>query len=173
MVGIRVNFSDEDKATEGRSAIYNALPTGDYECVISDMELKQVGPNSENAGKPMFKVTLTVENNDEADYNGRKFWPNVMLFETKGGNFFLAQFLKATGNADALNTGIIPDAEAFLGKSLIATVKRVRDSYAMKDAPEGAPMLFKNEVKGFLPLGGATATTKTATKRSGKSSFMP
>ena len=149
-MAFKINFSDEDRNQEGRSAVYNALPTADYPCVISDIDLAEVksGPNQ---GKFMFKVTLTVEDEESETANGRKFWPNIMLFEIQGGNWFLAQFLKATGNADALTTGNVPEAEAYLGKKVIANVKRVRDKYNEKDQPEGT-ILYKNEVKGFMPF---------------------
>ncbi len=161
-MAFKINFSDADRDQEGRSAIYNSLPTGDYPCVISDIDLAEVksGPNQ---GKFMFKVTLTVEDEENETANGRKFWPNVMLFEIQGGNWFLAQFLKATGNADALTTGNVPEAEAYLGKKVIANVKRVRDKYNEKDQPEDT-ILYKNEVKGFMPFSTETVAKGKAKK---------
>ncbi len=161
-MAFKINFSDADRDQEGRSAIYNSLPTGDYPCVISDIDLAEVksGPNQ---GKFMFKVTLTVEDEENETANGRKFWPNIMLFEIQGGNWFLAQFLKATGNADALTTGNVPEAEAYLGKKVIANVKRVRDKYNEKDQPEGT-ILYKNEVKGFMPFSTETVAKGKAKK---------
>lgn len=161
-MAFKINFSDEDRNQEGRSVIYSSLPTGDYPCVISDIDLAEVksGPNQ---GKFMFKVTLTVEDEENETANGRKFWPNVMLFEIQGGNWFLAQFLKATGNADALTTGNVPEAEAYLGKKVIANVKRVRDKYNEKDQPEGT-ILYKNEVKGFMPFSTETVAKGKAKK---------
>lgn len=161
-MAFKINFSDEDRNQEGRSAVYNALPTGDYPCVISDIDLAEVKSGS-NQGKFMFKVTLTVEDEENETANGRKFWPNVMLFEIQGGNWFLAQFLKATGNADALTTGNVPEAEAYLGKKVIANVKRVRDKYNEKDQPEGT-ILYKNEVKGFMPFSTETVAKGKAKK---------
>ena len=161
-MAFKINFSDEDRNQEGRSVIYNALPTGDYPCVISDIDLAEVKSGS-NQGKFMFKVTLTVEDEENEPANGRKFWPNVMLFEIQGGNWFLAQFLKATGNADALTTGNVPEAEAYLGKKVIANVKRVRDKYNEKDQPEGT-ILYKNEVKGFMPFSTETVAKGKAKK---------
>ena len=149
-MGFKINFSEEDRNVEARSAVFDPLPTGDYPCVISDMDLAEV-KNGPNQGKFMFKVTLTVEDPENEKANGRKFWPNIMLFEVKGGNWFLAQFLKATGNHDALVSGVVPEAEAFLGKELIANVRRVKDDYAMQGQPEGSPIIYKNEVKGFMP----------------------
>ena len=161
-MAFKINFSDEDRNQEGRSVIYNALPTGDYPCVISDIDLAEVKSGT-NQGKFMFKVTLTVEDETNETANGRKFWPNVMLFEIQGGNWFLAQFLKATGNADALTTGNVPEAEAYLGKKVIANVKRVRDKYNEKDQPDGT-ILYKNEVKGFMPFSTETVAKGRAKK---------
>lgn len=155
--GFKMNFSDDDKGTEGRSAVYLALPTGDYECMISDAEIKEV-KSGDNQGKSMLKVELTIQNNEVEEYNGRKFWCNVMLFDVEGGNWFIAMFLKATGNADALNTGNIPLPDAYLGKVVIATVKRLVNTYAMRGLPAGSPTIYKNEVKGFITDSSAAAT---------------
>lgn len=165
-MAFKINFSDEDKASEARSAVFDAVPTGDYPCYVTDVELAQV-KNGNNKGKDMFKVTLTVDDED-SEYNNRKFWPNVMLFEIEGGNWFLAQFLKATGNADALETGNVPDADAYIGKKLIANVRRMQDKYEWKS---GDPVKYKNEVKGFMPFGDGSKATTSKGKKS--NSLLP
>lgn len=168
-MAFKINFSDEDRNAEARSSVYNALPTGDYVCIVSDIDLAEV-KNGTNAGKLMFKVTLTVDDDDKPDNNGRKFWPNIMLFEISGGNWFLAQWLKATGNEDALTTGNVPEAEAYLGKKLIANVRRMKDDYAMQGAEPGTPQIYKNEVKGFMPL---TVENKEKGRAKKSTSILP
>lgn len=163
-MGFKIDFSEEDLKAEGSSTNYDALPAGDYPCVVSDIELKEVS-NGENKGKLMWRVTLTIEDDSpDAKYNGRKFWPNIMLFtvyDRKTGrpnNFYMAQWLKATGMAHAMETGEVPEADAFLGKKLIANVLRKKTSYNVQP---GDPAKYENTVKGFMPLDAAvTATAK-------------
>lgn len=153
-MAFKIDFSDSDKTAEGMSAVYAALPSGDYPCVVSDIELAEV-KSGDNQGKLMFKVTLTVEDDaPDAKYNGRKFWPNIMLFTVYGrdgkpNNFFLAQWLKATGNDSALDTGEVPEADAFLGKKILVGVTRKRRTYGVS---EGDPITYENAVKSFMPL---------------------
>lgn len=170
MPGFKIDFSDDDLKAEGSSAVFEAVPAGDYPCIISDLELVEV-KSGDNAGKLMFKATLTVED-EESPYNNRKFWCNLMLFTVYGkdgkpNNFFLSQFLKATGNADALETGVVPEADAFIGKKLLANVKRVRNTYNVAD---GDPITYKNEVKGFQPL---TVETVAKGKARKTNSLLP
>lgn len=163
-MSFKIDFSDSDLTAEGKSAVFDAMPTGDYTVVVSDAELAEV-KSGDNAGKLMMKVTLTIED-ESSPYNNRKLWANLMLFTVYGkdgkpNNFFMSQWLKATDNAHALETKEVPEAEAFLGKKLIAGVKRVRNSWK---AVEGDPITYKNEVKSFMPLNDENVKTGKAKK---------
>lgn len=152
-MSFKIDFSDSDLTAEGKSAVFEAMPTGDYPVIVSDAELVEVKEGSANAGKLMMKVTLTIED-EGSPFNNRKLWANLMLFtvfgkDGKPNNYFMSQWLKATDNAHALETGEVPEAEAFLGKKLIAGVKRTRNAWK---SVEGDPVTFKNEVKSFMPL---------------------
>lgn len=153
MAGFKIDFSEEDLKAEGSSAKYDPVPAGDYICVVSDAKIAEV-KSGDNKGKLMLKVELTVE--DEANpFNNRKFFPNIMLFTVydkqtgKPNNFYMAQWLKATGFAGALETGVVPEPEEFKGKKLIANVLRKKKSYGVDP---GAPAEYENTVKGFQPL---------------------
>ena len=163
MQDFKIDFTDADKSTTGARS-FEPMPTGFYEADITDIEIVEVA-SGDNKGKPMFKVEYTLS---DGDFANRKLWSNVMLFtvydkEGQPNNWFLAQFLKATGNADALTTGNVPEAEAYLGKKVIANVKRVRDKYNEQDQPEGT-ILYKNEVKGFMPFSTETVAKGKAKK---------
>lgn len=130
---IHVNFSDEEAGSEARS--FDPLPRGKYPVKITDIELRFV-KQGKNEGRPYWNVEFTVQ---EGDYDGRKVWTNVMLFD--GALYSLAQLLKATGNEAALRTGQIPDPDELISNDVIINVikKAATDEY---DA--------RNEVKGIL-----------------------
>lgn len=157
--GIRVNFSDQEAASEGKS--FDPIPSGRYLVAITDIELKE-STSEKNFGKPYWHMELTVQ---EGDHTDRKLWTNVMLFE--GALYSLSQLLKSTGNAEALKTGKIPPADSFIGKKVVAVVKRQVDKYLMEQDPTG-PKEFKNEVKGFQP-----ASAMVGAAGSASSSLLP
>lgn len=147
--GFKVNFSKSDLTSEASS--YEAVPSGDYICNVTGIELAKV-KNGNNAGKNMFKVEFTVDA-DNGEYVKRKFWSNIMLFEMEyrdgtTGNFILAQFLKATGNAAALTTGNVPSGPSFIGKKLVCVVTRKK-----QDPQYGEG--FRNNIAGYRALEGS------------------
>ena len=163
----KVDFTQDDVQQSG-ARDFEPIPTGIYEADITGIELVEV-QNGANKGKPMFKVEATLS---DEPYNNRKQWFNVMLFNLPSGNWFLAQFLKATGNGYALETGEIPSAEDFDGKHVSLSVKRVKDDYKNKKDPKpDGSTWFKNQVNGFkFDEEGATTTAKP---RSKKVSILP
>lgn len=171
-MGFKIDFSEEDLKAEGSSANFEPVPAGDYVCIVSDVELAEI-KKGDNAGKLMLHVTLTVED-EENPYNNRKFWPNIMLFTVydkktgKPNNFYMAQWLKATGFGGVLETGSeVPEPEEFKGKKLIANVQRKRKTYGV--APD-APAEYENVVKGFQPL---TTENVKAGKAKKTNSLLP
>ena len=164
----KLNFSDEDKASSVRG--YDPVPAGQYQLAVTDIELSEVARGA-NEGKPYFKVEFTSQEEDGPSKN-RKFWGNVMLFDLPSGNWFLAQFLKVTGNADALETGQVPGADAFMGKAVTAQISRVKDKYKNDEDPKPTgESWYKNEIKGFVVDDEDSVGTPTGRKK--KSSLLP
>ena len=164
----KLNFSEADKASSARG--FDAVPAGTYTLAVTDIELAEVkrGPNE---GKPFFKVEFTSQEEDGPTKN-RKFWANVMLFDVPSGNWFLAQFLKATGNSDALETGNVPGADGFMGKTVQAMVSRVKDKYKDEQDPKpNGEHWYKNEIKGFVVDDDEVTNTPAGRKK--KSSLLP
>ena len=159
-MSLKVNFSSEEAASEALS--FDPIPTGKYYARITNIETKECGPTSKNAGKPYWAVEFTIQ---DGDFENRKVWTNAMLFE--GALYTVAQILKATGHNDALQTGVIPDPDDLISKEVTVNVRKQRDSYAEERDGDGE-VQWKNEVKGIAAHGDA----KPAAKK-GKGSLLP
>lgn len=59
---------------------YKPLPPGRYEVVVS-----QVTPGKSEAGNVKFSLELTVVNNDNKDYNGRKIFHTLAITPPAAG----------------------------------------------------------------------------------------
>lgn len=167
---LRVNFSEEEAGSEARSL--EALPGGKYPCTIVEWELKQSGPGAKHPGKPYWALRLRV--NDGHKYEGRLFFPNVMLFE--GALYSLAQLDKAlagsgSGWGEVTSTGVIPHGDTLIGKEVTAVVTRKVDKYKIEqgewDPNSGEAKPVKNDVSGFLPISSSAGVT------SGSGTLMP
>ncbi len=172
MTAFKVDFTQDDVSTTGAKG-FEPLPSGFYEVDITDIEITEVksGPN---AGKPMFKVETTISEGEA--FENRKLWFNVMLFNLVGKdgssqNWFLAQFLKATGNGHALTTGEIPSVENFEGKHVTVSVRRKVDVYKTRNATDDKTY-YKNEVNGFK-LDDEAETPTTGKTRGKRNSLLP
>ena len=139
--GLRVDFSSKEAESEALS--FTPMPSGNYHVKITEITDKE-STSEKNYGKPYWNVEMTVQ---EGKYLDRKLWANVMLFE--GALYSLSQLLKATGHADAIKSGKIPNKEVFISKDVLIVVKKQLDEYAMRDADPDDPPIYKNEVKGF------------------------
>jgi hypothetical protein len=139
---------------EGKSTTLEPLPSGHYLMAITDIDLDQCGPDSKNPGKDMFKVELTVQ---DGDYENRKAWTNVMLFD--GALYSIAQMIKAQGvdikevgdSAEFQVPGFavneIPGPEYWMGKQFVCRVKLVGKR---KDPKTGKEYDERAEIKGFM-----------------------
>ena len=58
MTGLKVNFSDAEVSSEARS--FEALPTGEYYCRITDNVIKE-SQSEKNRGKPYWALEFTVQ----------------------------------------------------------------------------------------------------------------
>lgn len=153
---LKVNFSDEEAASEGRS--FEPIPGGSYFARCTDWEMKECGPESKNPGKPYWHLEFVIQ---DGPFEDRKLWGNVMLFE--GALYSLAQLMKAVGNWP-LKGGVVPDGSTLIGEPMILVVKKMRDKYKEEKDGDGETY-FKNEIGGYKKYEGAGSTTP-----SGKSS---
>lgn len=165
MTGLKVNFSEQEASSEARD--FSAIPSGKYYARITDVEDRECGPESKNAGKPYWNLEFTIQ---DGDFEDRKVWTNCMLFE--GALYTLSQLLKATGNEKAIKTGDIPDGESFVSKEVIISVKKQRDTYREQKDGDGEPQ-WKNEVKGILAFEGTSPSSGKGAVKAGSGSLLP
>jgi len=165
---IKVNFSAEEANSEART--FDAIPTGEYVANITKIEQKKVkaekpsGEKNDNAGKPWWNVQLKLTDaNENGEYKKRVLFASCMLFD--GALYSTAQLLKACGYENAIASGSIPAPDKLLGKEVVVVVQRLQDKFNMKKDPSGT-VIWKNDVKGFKPVGGAVA-------KAGSSSMLP
>lgn len=59
------------------NAGFSALPIGEYECIISKVEVTKA-----STGNQMLKVTLTVRDDVEQEGRKRKFFDNLVVMDT-------------------------------------------------------------------------------------------
>jgi len=145
---IRVDFSSEEAGSEGRS--FDPIPSGKYPFAVTDWSMEKCGPNSKNPGKPFWHLELTVQG---GEYDGRKLWANVMLFN--GALYSLAQLEKALFGVDiSEGSYTVRSGDELLGKEGIAIVRKQVDKYAIDQGEwDGkGPKPMKNEVKGYMAL---------------------
>lgn len=64
---LRTDYSDVNTGFE-------ALPIGDYECIVSDVKVVE----TKTSKKPMLKVTLTVRDDVEQEGQKRKFFDQLV-----------------------------------------------------------------------------------------------
>lgn len=164
-MAFKINFSDDElNPKSSRSYEAGRIPTGDYTCNITDVTLAEVksGPNK---GNPLYRVEFTIA---DGYFAKAKVWANVMLFDLgPDKNWFLAQFLKATGFPVSSD---IPAAEDFLGKEVMVSIVRKYDKWASDKAGNDA-RLMKNEVKGFVFDDGTAPAGATVTRK--RNSLLP
>lgn len=164
----KLDFTEDDINSTSKSFEPGRIPSGPQNCAVTDIDLATVksGPNKD---KPYWKVELTIQ---DGPFENSKLWPNIMLFNVTGGNWFMAQFLKAAGFADALKTGELPSAADLIGKEVVAQVKRVKDKYKneKEPRPDGSSW-YKNEVGGFIVEDGESEGV--APKGRAKKSLLP
>lgn len=142
---LRVNFSEEEASSEGRS--FDALPGGQYLVCITDWEVR-TSNSDKHKGKPYWALQLRVQ---EGEYENRVLFANVMLFE--GALYSLAQLLKATGHGDAIASGKIPNCDELVGVPFVAIVQKKVDKYKIEQGEwDGkGPKPMKNDVSGYKP----------------------
>jgi len=161
--GLYVNFSDEEAASESRDI--EPLPTGKYLVTITDVILKECGPDSKNPGKAYYAIEFTVGADRKAgQYVNRKCWTNAMLFNP--ALYTISNLMKAFGLVVSPGRMKVPSAEWFVGKVLMIGGLYVGETKDKKDPSKTYSPKF--EPKGFWPESkweesGGTATAKSTT----------
>lgn len=163
-MGIKVNFSDKEAGAEALS--FDPIPSGTYHACITNIELRECGPESKNAGKNYWNVEFTVQ---DGEFEDRKLWTNAMLFE--GALYTVVQMMKACGFAGLIDKGEIPDADDFISKHVYINVKKLRDTYHEERDGDGEPQ-WKNEVKGIKAYDENVSPAK-GKANAGKGSLLP
>lgn len=158
----KINITADDIASESKE--YEPLPTGFYVCAVTGVEIKEV-QNGPNAGKHYLQTELTVQ---EGEFENRKLWNNLMLFNMPKGNWAITQFLKACEIQVEEGEISIPSAEFFMGKVVTARVVRKKDTYKTnRDGMRAdGTAWYKNEVAGFNTSEDAPVAPKRRSKRS-------
>lgn len=165
--GFRVNFSDKEASSEGRST--QLLPRGDYHVVITDGSIEECGPESKNPGKPYYKLEATIQSGPHAN---RKLFTNAMLFE--GALYTITQIMKAMGISVKPGEMIVPTIDEIIGTDFICGVVKKGES----EGKDGKTYDAKNEISSFMPYTADRASQLAKAgasegKASGKSSLMP
>jgi len=162
--GFRINISDEEAASEGRSA--ELIPRGDYHVKCTDGELKECGPESKNPGKPYYNLEFTVQT---GPHTGRKLFTNAMLFE--GALYTIVQVMKGMGLSVTPGDMEVPSIDEIVGHDFIASVSKSNEKTVGDKTYEP-----RNEIRGlrayspdFTPAG-LSGGTKA---KSGATSLMP
>jgi hypothetical protein len=143
-MGIKVNFTTE----EADSKVFDVPPSGEYICYIRNIELKQVKPGGENAGKPYWFVQFTVA---EGPYEKSSLISNIMLFAGKPGTLSsLSQLMKAIGFDITAGEFELPDAEDIVGKKVL-----VRGTKKKAETKDGRDLPERFQISGYKSVSGA------------------
>ncbi len=94
-MAIPVSFAEisEDDVAQGE---FELMPSGRYNAVVFDYEIKEAGENSKNPGSQYisWKFNITDE-----PYDRRKVWSVTSLADSEGAKKGLFGFLRAVGQA--------------------------------------------------------------------------
>jgi hypothetical protein len=146
---VRVNFTDTEKY--GKSSIgRDPLPSGKYHVAITDIEVRQSGPEAKFPGVDYWNMEFTVQ---DGPYQGQKCWTNVTFLEH--ALYTLKGIMEALGMETTGWDGEV-DEDDFINRELIVRVV-FRKAGKIKDRNgEYRDVDDRNEVKGFYPLSSGT-----------------
>ena len=159
-MGIKVVLSQQEASSEVREPI----PSGYYKVTISDVELRE-SKSQKNFGKPYYAIEHTVS---DGDYEGRKVYSNVMLFE--GALYSLNQLLNGLGIDTEAGEVEVPEPEELLGQELYAKVK-ITPKRKVKDPQTGEEKEYeaRNDIGGYKKAG----DVPSANAKPGTGSLLP
>lgn len=164
-MALRLNLSDNEAKSTARE--FSVLPTGSYICNIVEIKQEEVKPGSQNAGKPYWNVLFVVDGAQGDQYNGRRIYTNLMLFE--GAAFLIKQLVEVLfpemleGNQLS-----IPDADAFIGKKVAVIGRKFPAGSSIK---RGGKIVGNRDTDEFS-VSGFKASGDVA-KKTGDSSLLP
>lgn len=141
------DLSDLDMRDVQAESVRQALPPGDYQAVVIDVQMK----SPKAGGAPMLELVLQVQRDPHPQFANAKLWDRLNLRHT---NPDVANIAKRRLKAimDAVGLAEIRDSKQLLNRSLTVTV--VASEY------NGKPT---NDVKGYSPkrTGGQSLTQTT------------
>lgn len=162
---LRLNLSDNEAKSTARE--FSVLPTGTYPCNIVEIKQEEVKPGSLNAGKPYWNVLFVVDGAPDKQYDGRRIYTNLMLFE--GAAFLIKQLVEVLfpemleGNQLS-----IPDADAFIGKKVAVVGRKFPAGSSIK---RGGKIVGTRDTDEFSVSGFKAADTLV--KKTGDTSLLP
>lgn len=134
---------DEKQAGSG----FDALPVGEYECIISGIEQKTSG-----AGNDMLKLELTVREDVDQVGGKRKFFDNLVF--TEKALFKVHQILKAIG----IESGKNYDSYVDMIKDLAYKPVRLKNKHEEYNGDQKDRVNYYMETK--HPIAGGIGSTQ-------------
>jgi hypothetical protein len=131
---------------EGGSS-YDPLPANQYHVAVTDVEVKESGPNSKNPGSLYLAWEFTVQS---GEFEGRKLWTNTSLLPQ--ALFGLKGLIAACPNSGLDPNGTLDLEEVtseLMGQDVCAvvTLKTKPAEYAQYEGEK------QNNIKAFKPMG--------------------
>lgn len=136
---MRIDFT----GVEGQKS-FDPLPAGRYTCQVDDFKMGKASENAKNAGADTISWELTVVDNDNEEYNGRKVWENMTI--VPNSLWRLKAFLEAAGFE--ANDDMEFEPEDVLNSTL--DVKLVIQK-GRKNPSTGEEYEPRNSIKAFFP----------------------
>ncbi len=158
-MGLRINFAD---TTVGEN---EAKPNGWYHVAVTDVEIKESGPNAKHPGKEYWNYELTIQ---DGDYKDRKFWVNATLLPH--ALFTLKGMLQAASDADGnlkytkaqVDGELDLEAEDLVGCHMMAKNQQREYENEMRD-----------NIRGFKPIKDDAKPGAAAVNTNKAASLMP
>jgi hypothetical protein len=158
--GFVVDFSSEEASAE--STILEPIPSGAYFAIISDVEVKECGSESNNPGKPYLRFTFTIT---EGKFKSRKVYNvNAMCFSP--ALYTVTRMMKALNLDVTPGKMKIPGPSFWLNKEMVIEGTRKQGNF--RNGKDGERYPDKYEPSSFWNVQSERAQAiKAALKTSG------
>jgi hypothetical protein len=145
---VRLNFTDEE--TYGQSSLgRDPLPAGKYHVAITDVDVRESGPNAKHPGSEYWAIEFTVQ---EGDYQNRKVWTNATMLAH--ALYTIKGILEAIG-VETIGNQIDVEPDDLINKELVVRVVKKGASTITKSDGTTQDVDERNEIKGFYKVDGA------------------
>ncbi len=110
-MAIPVSFAEisEDDVAQGE---FELMPSGTYDAVVFDYEIRESGPSSKNPGSQYVSWTFNITTEG---YDTRKQWSVTSLADTAGAKKGLFYFLRAVGQEPTPGQQFDLDLDSIVG----------------------------------------------------------